>query len=338
MDFGLKIALRDSIHATRPYLIVNPILAKHLPVQPSNSLDVFYQLGKKVAAALYGEKVLVIGFAETATAVGAAVASMIKDAVYVHTTRHLSDLQLEDLVVDFLEEHSHAKNQSLYLRDTLKDLSKYDRLVFVEDEVTTGKTIYNFLKNISFQGKIAVAALVFNGFDEARFDEFQAKCFCLQKIGYINQMEVSGLLDTRLGVDGGVYKNACDLCAKNIIENINIDFVDKSVLVLGTEEFMYPALVLGKEIEKITKDVVSHSTTRSPILALEKNGYPIYSKVEFKSVYDTERKTYLYNLKSYDVVILMTNATDLVLDELWVALQSSGNHNLYVVRVLNEKT
>ena len=87
MEVDLKIAFRDSATATRPYVLVNPLQAKHLPSVPSATLEYFARLGDKVAATCEGERVLVIGFAETATAVGAVVASAVENAVYVHTTR-----------------------------------------------------------------------------------------------------------------------------------------------------------------------------------------------------------------------------------------------------------
>ena len=57
MDFNLKLALRDSKEATRPYLIVNPLMAKHLPVKPSYSLEYFQELGKKMSEICADEKV-----------------------------------------------------------------------------------------------------------------------------------------------------------------------------------------------------------------------------------------------------------------------------------------
>lgn len=192
MNFDLKIALRDSKTATRPYVIVNPILAKHLPSKPSFSLGIFLKLGKKIASETIGEKVLVIGFAETATAVGAAVASVIDEAVYVHTTRDLNGALQTDLVTDFLEEHSHAKNQSLFLQEEYRNLFQFDRIIFVEDEITTGKTILNFLKNIKYSGKIIVAALVFNGFNERLISNYDASFFSLKKIGYVYHIEIDG--------------------------------------------------------------------------------------------------------------------------------------------------
>ncbi len=336
MDSNLKIALRDSKEATRPYLIVNSLLAKHLPSKPTNSLEYFKELGDKINKVCINEKVLVIGFAETATAVGATVASLIKDAVYVHTTRETLDLKQSNLIVDFLEEHSHAKNQSLYLKEEYKDLSRFDRIIFVEDEITTGKTILNFLKNISYQGKISISALVFNGFSEEVFADYDATFFCLQKIGYLHNIFMNGLPDTRLGVDVSEYKSQCDKIAEQTVNAINMaDLKDKNILVLGTEEFMYPALLIGSYMEKIAKSVVSHSTTRSPIVPKDDSDYPIYSRCKFKSVYNAQRDTYLYNLQSYDTVIVVTNSKTEDCGDFIKTIQNSGNQKNYIVRIEN---
>lgn len=334
----LKIAMRDSNIATRPYVIVNTLLAKHLPVTPSISLECFNKLGKKVADLCKNEKVLVIGFAETATAVGAEVASCIDNAVYVHTTREIIDLNKSDLVVDFLEEHSHSKNQSLYLLKVFKDLSKFDTIVFVEDEITTGKTILNFLKNIDCKAKIIVCALVFNNFKEQIFEDYNAKFCCLKKIGYSHEIFLETLADTRLGVSAIDYKTQCTNIITGAIKAMDYnDIKNKDILVIGTEEFMYPALLFGKKLEYFANSVASHSTTRSPITPKTDKGYPINSREEFKSVYDDERVTYLYNLKKYDTVIILTNSKTGDFNELKEILQNYNNQIIYIMRFVDDK-
>ena len=80
----LRIAKRFQ-NLKRPYLLVNPLQAKHIPVQPAAALDMMGTLGDLLARN-YPETRLVIGFAETATAIGAVVAERIApECVYVHT-------------------------------------------------------------------------------------------------------------------------------------------------------------------------------------------------------------------------------------------------------------
>ena len=104
----LRIAKRYN-NPKRSYLLVNPLQAKHIPVSPAAALEMMGALGNQVAAK-YPEARLVIGFAETATAIGAAVAARLgPDCLYVHTTREALD---GDWIL-FREEHSHAAEHRL---------------------------------------------------------------------------------------------------------------------------------------------------------------------------------------------------------------------------------
>ena len=84
-------------------------------------------------------------------------------------------------------------------------------------------------------------------------------------------------------------------------------------LVLGTEECMYPALRLGERLERLGAEVCCHATTRSPIGLCDAPGYPIRSGWKLPSFYEEERTTYVYNLREYDTVIVVsdTKKTDL---------------------------
>ena len=335
MKPDLKTAFRDSDAATRPYVLINPLLAKHLPVTPSCSLEYFTLLGQQVAAVCKDERVLVIGFAETATAVGAAVAASIPNAVYVHTTRE--ELPANLLVSKFAEEHSHDKKQALYLAETWKDLKQYDRIVFVEDEITTGKTILNFLRSIDWNGKVTVSALVFNGFDENVFSRYKADFACLQKTGYVCHIEVGSLPDPRAGVSMDAYDQTCQNIAARIAAEIDEkDIRNQNILVIGTEECMYPALIVGRELEKTANNVMTQSTTRSPLLPGNKDEYPLHSKISFASVYDPSRLTYLYNMGQYDTVIIVTDSRAPYFDELSRAVKNFGNQTVYCVRFRDE--
>ena len=109
-----------------------------------------------------------------------------------------------------------------------------------------------------------------------------------------------------------------------------------SVLVLGTEECMYPAIVLGAEIEKsFDVKVYTHSTTRSPIGICTDEGYPIQGGYKLKSLYEDERNTYIYNLKGYDKAIIVTDSKKYSENAIAVmrrALGQSGNEDILLVR------
>ena len=107
------------------------------------------------------------------------------------------------------------------------------------------------------------------------------------------------------------------------------------VLVVGTEEFMHPAIQVAARIaeSKICDCVKTHSTTRSPIVPSLDDGYPLKNRYVFRSIYDYERTTYLYNLECYDVVVLVTDAVDGEnYDDVLNVLTSAGNRLIYVYR------
>ncbi|MBR4382460.1 MAG: phosphoribosyltransferase domain-containing protein, partial [Selenomonadaceae bacterium] len=82
----LRVAKRFK-NTRRNYLLVNPLQGKHLPTSPTIALEMMNSLGFLVAEKFSAAR-LVIGFAETATAVGALVAKNISDdCFYLHTTR-----------------------------------------------------------------------------------------------------------------------------------------------------------------------------------------------------------------------------------------------------------
>lgn len=95
----------------------------------------FRALADKLRGLYAKETLLVIGFAETATAIGAAVAAEL-GADYMQTTRELVP---DAEYLYFSEEHSHATEQKLVKNDIDRALRTIDRILFVEDEVTTEK-------------------------------------------------------------------------------------------------------------------------------------------------------------------------------------------------------
>lgn len=150
-DSYYKVCKRKN-NSKRGYLLVNPRQAKHIPVNPKK----FFSLTKRMTKALKesvdiekSKNILVIGFAETATALGLSVAENLlkpgRNVYYITTTReHISGFPF----VDFSEEHSHATEQRLYLNSCPEEMVEADEVIFVEDEISTGKTIKNIVNKI----------------------------------------------------------------------------------------------------------------------------------------------------------------------------------------------
>lgn len=133
----------------RDFLFVNKLQCKHIPCKPSDMIGMCKELAKIVNNALITRqyydslKILVVGFAETATAIGTIVGDSIDKATYIlHTTREEVGNSVE--AITFEETHSHATTQKLLVTDNF-DFNEYNYILFVEDEISTGNTILNFI-------------------------------------------------------------------------------------------------------------------------------------------------------------------------------------------------
>lgn len=330
----VKIARREN-NNKRNYLVVNPLQGKHIPVSPSEALKLFGQLAEYIQGCYGEEKLLLIGFAETATAIGACVAVRL-GTLYIQTTRET--IPGADYLF-FSEVHSHATEQKLVKEDIDTALSQVDRIIFIEDEVTTGNTILNIvniLKRVYLHNvKFSVASLL-NGMNEESLSVYEGRNIDLHYLVKTNhddymkmaeqvvnsgkyiksdakcdvipeEIRISGWMDARRLVDAKQYETACEKLWNELEKILHVER-EKKYLIIGTEEFMYPALYIGKRMEELGGLVKSHSTTRSPIIVSQDTAYPLKSRYELKSLYDSERTTYLYNLDEYDKVIIVTDS------------------------------
>lgn len=71
---------------------------------------------------------------------------------------------------------------------------------------------------------------------------------------------------------------------------------------------MLPGLLIGKVLEdEGWESVAFHATTRSPIGISEAAGYPIAAGRQVKSFYGDARRTYIYNLRPYRHVVVVSD-------------------------------
>lgn len=340
----LRVAKRYR-NAKRAYLLVNPLQAKHMPVSPTEALTMMRTLGEGLRQEFPGAR-LVLGFAETATALGAAVASRLgPDCAFLTTTREAGE---GPGWVRFLEEHSHAAEQKLWGGDLDALLQETDTVLFVDDEISTGKTLRNMVAQLTRRWpalgeKTLVAASLLNRVtpeQEKALVDAGITCRCLvrlpqedhtaqvadwtvteappavpQNLSFRQEtLPGEGLLDPRKTLRIGAYDGSCQAVAEAMLSRAlgPVETLGKT-LVLGTEECMYPALRLGERLERLGAEVSCHATTRSPIGLCDAPGYPIRSGWKLPSFYEEERTTYVYNLREYDTVIVVsdTKKTDL---------------------------
>lgn len=461
----VTVAKREN-NTKRNYLIVNRRQGKHIPVCPKEALEMFSALADIVRQAYRNERLLIIGFAETATAIGAAVAVELGQ-YYIQTTRE--NVEGVDDYVYFTEAHSHATEQKVVRADvesvvcgrkntyggqtdgtvvTMEEpLKPIDRIVFIEDEVTTGNTILSAIEKIEELETIKAiekahgsklcfsVASILNGMDSAAEAIFQKRqiplhylvkidhakypqlaenyrgdgnymncsndesesrvkledseinqfgeinginkinqinknnfganklnnvyylkdntnsiCFnsACSDINYINnkcyyidsfdnrcfikEFTVEGCRNARRIQDAKVYQNACEQLCQKICAQIELP---DQILVLGTEEFMYPALLLAAKLEEQGKSVRFHATTRSPIAVSTESEYPLHTRYELASIYDNQRKTFVYDLAAYNAVIIISDAPITSAEgknSIYKALAHSGNQNITLVQ------
>lgn len=363
----LRIAKRFN-NTKRSYLLVNPLQAKHIPVSPTESLQMMHSLGDLLFEK-YPSTKLIIGFAETATAIGAAVSSRFSpECIYIHTTRE-NVTSVSDWII-FQEEHSHAVEQKLCSDSFGEWISKTDTIIFVEDEISTGKTLINMVSQLknqfpSLAEKTLVAASILNRVspeNEQKLHNAGILCEYLVKLSDMDytaavdhiqvteaplvtttkrtfshhSLNCAPLKDSRIGNYIRHYEQNCEQVADAFLCYANNSLkCGSKILVLGTEECMFPALVLGKKLESANLDlsVFCHATTRSPIGITDIPNYPITNGVKLKSFYDDLRSTYLYNLASYDAVIVVsdTSIKDMeALENLITAMESFSTNFYYI--------
>lgn len=157
------IGKRDN-NEKRNFLFISKLLGKHLGVNPdvvkstgfllsslkycfnnTSHISCIKGIGKPSFEEYALEKdILVIGFCETATALGMSVAASIHGSSYITTTRET--IQNIKQLLRFEEPHSHASTHCMY-SDTI-DLNKFKEIILVDDEITTGISLLNLIKEI----------------------------------------------------------------------------------------------------------------------------------------------------------------------------------------------
>jgi hypothetical protein len=353
----------------RSALFVSPVLGKHIPAPPSLvalagtalALRVAQETGGResevgaaftdlaAARALVGsvrqdpvktEPLVVVGFCETATALGHLVRDGLADAPYVHTTRAaLGDPAL----LAFEEEHSHATSHRLYHRDAAVFRGD-EPIVLVDDELTSGQTVLNIIAALHAHAprpRYIVATLLDWREPAAR------EAYAATEAALGVRIDVVALLTGRVEgalVDGPPPDEPPEpppgrgaatviehhvslpmpLTARRGWDHADQDALEQALaaaaeplvaargtgpaVCIGTEELMYVPLRFA---EQLGDDVVFHSTTRSPIVVADIEGYPIRTGCRFAHTTEPDRVSRAYNLRpgaARDVYVFVDDA------------------------------
>lgn len=288
-----------------------------------------------------GAPMHVIGCAETATALGHVVRDGIAGADYVHTTRRVEVGWPP--VVAFSEEHSHAIHHRIVHRDPAYLLDDHPVLL-VDDELTTGRTLRNAIAAI--HARSPRAHYLVAGFLDWR-DDAALAAFAQMEARLETTITVTSLVTgeaswteepgyevpsreppavaysparngqvpvRRHDVDVGlaVSRHGWDAADQAAFEGL-VSEIARSLtrarrgpraLVLGTEEFMYVPLRVAMAMGE---GVMYQSTTRSPILVADVDGYPIRQKATFANPAASARSSFVYNVApgAYDDIFVL---------------------------------
>ncbi|WP_040197231.1 phosphoribosyltransferase domain-containing protein [Candidatus Soleaferrea massiliensis] len=296
--FGLRpdalfgVSIREN--PNRPFLFVSRVLGKHLPVAPKRMLSAAKLLSCAGNDAAHDEaelsffadivngdseadfetvyarlmhsrniltkerRTLFIGFAETATGLAQSVFdSFGGDCAYVNTTRVEAD---DDSFLDFLEEHSHAKQHYLYLGRLSSFMQGLRRIALIDDELTTGNTMRNLIRALHRQ--FGVTSYTIYTLLDWRGDEHLEQFRQLEQELRI-QIEVLSLIRGRIRQVSYTMptqpKNLADYRGKG--QGIELDSEDKKAVANNCEtdkECLNRSASLREPLEKI--DGGAHKT------------------------------------------------------------------------------
>lgn len=343
----LEIAVRNN--SKRRFLFVSKVLGKHLACKVSdmdNLGKLIVQAYKNKG--INGNNGTVISFAETGTAIGHSVFNYLDgDYEFIHTTREIVKGYKS---LEFLEEHSHATDHNLYFENLEIFKNGDEVFLVDDEITTANTCVNIIRKIQSlYPKKRYVICSILNWVDRENLEKIKAvemglDCiidfvylfkgnfdFKVDDISFSNdKIELKNInreikvnfidLDMdhyindrkyikytgRFGINKSDQEKLVQV-VKRESNKLKVEDTYSDVLYLGTEEFMYIPMLFAKE----SKDkVYYHSTTRSPIIELEEDEYPINSKFEFKSFYNKGIKNYVYNLdkKNYSECFLFVES------------------------------
>ena len=325
----------------RDFLFVNALQGKHIHVNPTKTFRLYDELVSVISNSVNpNERIIVIGFAETATAIGHYISSCLDNCIYyMQTTREA--IPDATSLLEFQEEHSHATEQFLY--GDVSELENCDRIIFVDDEISTGNTVLNFIREVERLGiclKYGVASLL-NWQDDnwaKKFKDLNIDTYFVLKgklkdlfakvpvnisvedIKYPVLKSVPAIIEVKNSVSNyfkeriGAKPYDISEFSEKIYSSIssvlgyNMPKQDETVLVLGTEEYMFAPMVFAKALsDSLGIDVQFHATTRSPIEISGEFDYAIKNRYPITSCYNCSRNTNIYNLEKYDKVYIITD-------------------------------
>ena len=335
----------------RGFLFVSKVLGKHYPVKPSIMNKVYENLSHKLTSLTsLSNNICFIGFAETAIGLGGGTfhswreKNPSKNALFMPTSRFKID---NEILFEFKEEHSHATDHLIYQPKSKENQDIFkscDTLVLIDDEISTGKTLFNFIEqykkvNSSVKNVFLVSitnwinddnkSKILNEFPELRieFVSILEGNFVFEKNENFfvpNVPKLDGkneLKDYLFNSDAHLFRLGINQFNYSFDETIKSLDLSKKTLVLGSNEFLIKPYFLAKEMENKGCNVYFQSTTRSPIIV----DVDIHYKNTSFDNYNDNIENYVYNVNPNDY------------EQIIICLETKSPFGLDIVNQLNAK-
>lgn len=293
---------------------------------------------------------IVIGFAETATAIGMPISKAI-GGYYVNTSRE--PITSIKSCLNFEETHSHATSHQCFLRD-ISYLKDAETVILVDDEITTGNTMLHLIESLernlpNKKRKYIIASILdwrsledrlkFKKFSEENHIDIScisliSGTFIIEDFTIFPKQECEIITETtsiipiessfmfhyeRTSYGKERYLSNTGRFGTNNFDRIETDCKSASEFISSTLNNEKRILVLGHgENIYIPSRIASYlnadfrTTSRSPIYISNDNNYPIKSKHKFL---DKGVEYYFYDKdfieQYYDKVIFITETNGL---------------------------
>ena len=321
----------------RAHLVVSRVLGKHVPVHPWQAVEAGRQLGRLAARRLTARRpaadrgpdgsapsAVVLGYAETATALGHLVSEVFDGAWYLHTTRR--PVAGIPQLGSFEETHSHARRHLLLPADR-GWLATGAAMVIVDDELTTGATAITTIRAIQAVHPrshyliatlldlrtpadravlasaaedlgvtvdvvaLATAELVLPSDVLTRGEQLASELDVpdpvrLGKPAPVHRIDAvwpDGLPHGGRHGFGPGHRGPFSAAIADLGRTVSRTLPDGGrVLVLGTEELMYAPMMLAENLAGGRAEQIRFaSTTRSPVLPVDTDGYAVRTRLSF---------------------------------------------------------
>lgn len=385
-----SMALR--VNKKRQFLFVSPLIAKHLAVHPALALgagsllasllmkksgiapipqsekiaemirlgDVCIETSRESLAyrVALPDQTVFIGMAETATGLGHAVFHHFDEASYIHTTRE--EIVGASPAFVFEEEHSHATSHKVYAPAGM--LENAETIVLVDDEISTGNTLINFITALDaqFPGKKYISLSILDWRNKSQNQKLSemadAKNLDIEVLSLLTGEFTLNHSDSPdegempfLEGTGSVSPNRSaqippiDLLSAagqryipftgrfGLTSRRHLEIEQWAAQTATAVQASKKPLVIGigenmylplRFAMALGGDVLVQTATRSPIFAAEEEGYPIKEKVMFKLPDAEDVNHFLYNISKVDTDRIYLLAESVVEEESWQPLLS----------------